>query len=60
LNKYVEEEGRKAFKQGNLSNPYNDNSSKAKSWDFGFNRAYFENLEKVKKKEAKHETRGGS
>lgn len=65
MNKYVEAEGMKAFKDGNLSNPYNEGSSKAKSWEWGFNKAYFDNLEKVMEREKRqalkertNETRG--
>lgn len=45
------DEGRLAFKRGNLVNPYNPNTSRHRDWQFGFDRAYFENLEKVKNAE---------
>lgn len=45
------EKGRKAFRAGNFNNPYGVKSYLRKEWERGFNEAYFENLEKVKRKE---------
>ena len=42
------DEGRLAFKKGKISNPYNPDTSRYRDWQFGFDRAYFENLETVK------------
>jgi hypothetical protein len=42
------------FKSGNISNPYNEGTYRSKDWELGFNRAYFENLEKVKRNERKY------
>lgn len=41
-------EGYASFRVGNLSNPYPENTNNYRSWQFGFNTAYFENLKKVK------------
>lgn len=51
------EQGYKDFGQGQLSNPYKAGNQKARDWDFGFNKAYFRNLERVRENEAR---RGGS
>jgi hypothetical protein len=45
------EEGMQAFKRGNLVNPYKPDNSRHRDWEFGFNKAYFANLEQVKEKE---------
>tara|TARA_R100001082_G_C4285126_1_gene125662 strand:+ start:344 stop:580 length:237 start_codon:yes stop_codon:yes gene_type:complete len=45
------QEGMKAFREGSLGNPYPTNTERNKSWEFGFNKAYFFNLEQVKKHE---------
>ena len=47
-------EGYEAFKNGNLTNPYNKSTTRHRDWQFGFDRAYFNNLDWVKKKEARH------
>jgi|TARA_R110000824_G_scaffold2719_1_gene12497 hypothetical protein len=41
------DEGQKSFKLGKLSNPYSINSNNNRSWEYGFNTAYFSNLKKV-------------
>ena len=46
------EKGFDAFKKGNLGNPYPINTKQHKDWEFGFNKAYFKNLEFVKQREA--------
>lgn len=45
------DEGRLSFKKGQLTNPYNPETSRYRDWQFGFDRAYFENLAKVKERE---------
>jgi hypothetical protein len=39
-------EGYKAFKEGNLDNPYKKNTKENREWDYGFTKAYFANLER--------------
>jgi hypothetical protein len=46
------EEGRSAFLVGQVGNPYQINTNKYKEWERGWNREYFDNLEKVKQDEA--------
>ena len=41
------DEGQKSFKLGKLGNPYSINSNNNRSWEYGFNTAYFFNLKKV-------------
>ncbi len=50
MNPYVE--GQEAFRKGKLGNPYSANSNNNRSWEYGFNTAYFYNLKKVKENEA--------
>ena len=52
MNKVVKQ-GMDAFRKGNLANPYGKTTNKYKQWEFGFNTAYFQNLEKVKEIEQK-------
>lgn len=40
-------EGMKAFKGGRLDNPYKKDTKDYADWEYGFNRAYFQNLEKL-------------
>lgn len=47
------DEGQRAFKRGNLVNPYNPDTSRYRDWQFGFDQAYFLNLEKVKDGESR-------
>jgi hypothetical protein len=47
------DEGYRAFRKGQLSNPYNKDTSRYRDWEFGFNKAYFDNLERVKEREAR-------
>ena len=44
-----ENEGARDFYRGQLTNPYNPDTSRARNWEMGFNKAYFEQLEKVKR-----------
>lgn len=48
------DEGQRAFKKGNLVNPYNPDTSRYRDWQFGFDRAYFDNLAQVKQREARN------
>lgn len=51
------DEGVLAFKKGkNLSNPYKENTSRYRDWEFGFNKAYFANLEMLNGKTQKDAT----
>lgn len=43
-----------AFKKGDLVNPYPENTTRHRDWQFGFNKAYFFNLEKVKQRESRY------
>ena len=52
----IVDKGYKAFWKGNLVNPYNTGTYRNKERERGFNKAYFEQLKKVKK----HESRKGS
>lgn len=54
------DEGRLAFRKGNLTNPYNPDTSRHRDWQFGFDRAYFENLEKVKTNEENRKAKKAS
>jgi hypothetical protein len=45
------DEGYRDFKKGNLENPYREGTNRHRDWQFGFNRAYFANLDKVKSRE---------
>lgn len=36
----------------NLTNPHNKSSQAYREWEFGYNKAYFENLERQKKYES--------
>lgn len=45
------DEGERAFKRGNLVNPYNVDTARHKDWQFGWDQAYFLNLKKVKEAE---------
>jgi hypothetical protein len=57
-------EGYKAFKEGNLDNPYKENTKESREWEYGFTKAYHQNLEpRVLGKQAKRrsfEIQGGS
>jgi hypothetical protein len=41
------EKGYKAFHRGRVTNPYKIDTAFYKEWERGFNKAYFENLEKI-------------
>jgi len=45
--------GMSDFKRGRVTNPYNLNTMQAREWVRGFNIAYFQRLERVKRDEAR-------
>lgn len=48
------DEGAYAFKRGkNLTNPYPQGTSRYRNWEYGFNKAYFANLEMLNGKAEK-------
>jgi len=47
------ERGRRDFTVGNIANPYRKDSKDNRDWEYGFNKAYFFNLDKVKNIESK-------
>jgi len=49
----IVEKGYRAFWKGNLINPYNTGTYRNKEWERGFNKAYFEQLKRVKKHESR-------
>lgn len=46
-------EGRKAFRKGEVGNPYPPDTDQYRDWQFGWDRAYFANLDKRLKIEQK-------
>jgi len=52
------DEGQRSFKSGKLGNPYSVNSNNNRSWEYGFNTAYFSNQKKVKEHEQRTRERG--
>lgn len=51
--KEVFEQGRRAFKYGNIDSPYAEGTFMFREWTRGFNAEYFANLERVLKREKK-------
>ena len=51
------DQGKLAFKSGNLGNPYQDQTKDNREWEIGFNKAYFFNLERVKEYEQRQENK---
>lgn len=45
--------GLKDFGLGNISNPYTKNTQDNRDWEFGFNKSYFANLERLNGKTKK-------
>jgi hypothetical protein len=45
--------GLKDFGLGNISNPYPKNTQDNRDWEFGFNKSYFTNLERLNGKTKK-------
>ena len=50
-------QGIRDFKAGQISNPFTTNTNRHRDWQFGFNKAYFENLARVKNAEEKRSAR---
>lgn len=48
--------GLKDFGLGNISNPYAKNTQDNRDWEFGFNKSYFANLERLNGKTKKTTT----
>jgi hypothetical protein len=42
------EQGKRAFQLGVLNNPYREDSTEYREWQYGFDRQYFQNLERIK------------
>ena len=40
-------QGWRSYVVGNLNNPHRPNTLKARNWEHGWNRAYFDNLRKI-------------
>jgi hypothetical protein len=55
--KFQHEKGYKDFRQGRVVNPFPDDTMQCREWERGFNKAYFEQLERVKEYE---QTKGRS
>tara|TARA_A100001015_G_C14914296_1_gene681716 strand:+ start:584 stop:772 length:189 start_codon:yes stop_codon:yes gene_type:complete len=51
------DKGYKDFTSGRIINPYNLNTYRHKEWERGFNKAYFEQLKKVKEYEARRRSK---
>jgi hypothetical protein len=51
------DQGKKDFYKGKLSNPYDKGSRNNRDWEYGFNKAYFENLKRVQEYERKNKLR---
>jgi|TARA_R110002012_G_scaffold304620_1_gene508199 hypothetical protein len=51
------EKGYKDFNLGKIVNPFNGNTYRHKEWQRGFNKAYFEQLEKVKSYESRRRSK---
>jgi len=41
------DQGWKDFRRGQISNPHKPDTKDHRDWQFGFNKAYFLNLEKI-------------
>lgn len=51
--------GMEAFRSNDPGNPYNEGTQRAKDWELGYNRAYYDNLARVLKRESNQsKTRG--
>lgn len=50
-NSFAYKEGYYAFSRGWTENKYNHATSKGKEWQRGFDRAYFDNLDSLKRKD---------
>lgn len=50
-------EGYKDFYRGQIVNPYDDTTKNKRDWESGFNKAYFQNLERVLEREVKERSK---
>ena len=51
--------GMEAFRTNQPGNPYNEGTQRAKDWELGFNKAFYDNLARVQKRESNQsQTRG--
>ena len=50
-------QGKQAFYKGEIGNPYSVGTTKYRNWELGFNRGYFDNLARVKKREQQQHDR---
>lgn len=48
------EQGQKDFWLGQTENPFNTHTTKWKEWERGFNKSYFENLERKQNEETEN------
>ena len=48
------QKGADCFNKGRLGNPYPPTTTDHRDWEYGFNRAYFINLKKVKEHEQRN------
>ena len=44
--------GMSDFYKGNITNPFPEDTTDHREWQFGFNKSYFENLERQKQYES--------
>jgi|TARA_B100000424_G_C22701242_1_gene382424 hypothetical protein len=51
--KFQFEQGYGDFKRGRVGNPFHKDTMQHREWNRGFNKAYFEQLKKVKQHEAR-------
>ena len=51
--KFQYEQGYSDFKRGRVNSPFHKDTMQYREWNRGFNTAYFENLKKVKEREAR-------
>ena len=51
--KFQSEQGYTDFKRGRVGNPFHKDTMQYREWNRGFNKAYFEQLKKVKQHEAR-------
>jgi len=49
--KFQFDQGYTAFKRGKVWNPFHTDTMQHREWERGFNKAYFEQLERIKKYE---------
>ena len=49
--KWQLDQGYNAFKRGKIVNPFSDDTKQWREWERGFNKAYFEQLKRVKRYE---------